>query len=289
LKHILFRNATQPEIVKELETKPVGSVLIRPSGGNDSTLVMSWKMNDRVIAMINIQEINKVSPLLIGRKLQIDRQSFGDLDELYGTYVEPLNETAQSITRFKYFREGDKQAIDKLLVETKKKDPKRTPYFVSISEEHPGQYMLSFLPGNTPKHLYFVIAPGKLIIREKEFKDIDQLINYFKDHSEELLKPPVTRDKYHDRRSSRRYDDDDEYDPDYDRHHHHHHRHHHRHSRSYSRSRSRSRSHSRSRSRHDHYHDTGYGGGAVPPYQYMQVPMMPPQTFYSFQQQPPPH
>jgi len=134
--------------------------------------------------------LKKASPLFIGRVLRIGKQTFGDLDELYGTYIEPLNETAQAIARFRYFRKGTKAEIDAMLAESKKKDPKRTPYFISISEDHKGYYAISFMPNSTAKHIYFSIIPGKLVLRGMEFTDVDDLIAYFKKHSEELLKPP---------------------------------------------------------------------------------------------------
>jgi len=283
-KHVLFRNATHADVVKELEGKSVGSVLIRPSGSNDNTLVMCWKMNKHVIAMINIEELNKACPLFIGRRLRVDGQVFGDIDELYGTYIEPMNETAKEVSRFRYFRKGDKKTVDDLLVESKKENPKRTPYFISISDEHPGKYVISFLPGNTPRHIYFSIGPGKLVIRDKVFANTDQLIAYFKTHSEELLKPERPHDDRDrdDSRHSYRYHDSG-YD---DRHHHHHHHRRHRHS--YSRSRSRSNSYSRSRSRsgsrsrhgHSHYDDYSSSGAysSVPVMQpYFANPPMPPQ------------
>jgi len=257
MKHILFRNATHAEVEKELKDKRVGSVLIRPSSSSSSKLVMEWKMGEDVIAPIEIDEEEKACALFVGRSLRIGEQTFGDFDELYDTYVEPLNETAQSVSHFRYFRRGTKAEIDAMLIESKSKDPKRTPYFVSVSDEHLGHYLLAFMPKNIARHIYFRIVPGKLLLHGNEFGDIEQLISYFKDHSAELLKPPPAPPRRDYDRSSRRdyhssrHHDDDEYDPlDDGRHHHHSHHHHHhsRHSRSYSRSRSRSYSRSRSRS-----------------------------------------
>lgn len=304
----MYRNCTQAEVERELRDRGVGAVLIRPSSSDSATLVLNWKMSDSVVAQYAVEERRKACALTLGRELRIGRQAFGDLDELYATFVEPLNATARAVAHFRYFRRGSKAAIDALLAQAKQKEPRRTPYFVAVSDEHPGCYLLAFLPGRTPRHIYFRPGPGKLLLRGMEFASIEQLIAYFKDHADELVRPPPPPPPAH----HARYDDDGYDDDGYDDRHRRHHRHHHRDSRSRSRSRSRSysrsrsrsysrsrsRSHSRERAQYDYGNNAydpawqpqrpgtaamPYSAGPMPP---QQMPYQPPMQQHHQQQQP---
>lgn len=56
---------------------------------------------------------------------------------------------ARELTQFRYFREGNggsREAMDKIVMEEKKKAPSKIPYFVSASREFPGKFLLSYQP-----------------------------------------------------------------------------------------------------------------------------------------------
>ena len=73
-----------------------------------------------------------------------------------------------------------------MLRKEREAQPSRIPYFVTISEEYPGKFMLHYLPTKSVKHELINLTPDGLRFRGKNFKNLDQLINWFKKHWREV-------------------------------------------------------------------------------------------------------
>ena len=96
-------------------------------------------------------------------------QEYEDLDEIIARFVQPMAGFARDVTTFKYFRDtatdvasggvgggasasAQRDLMEKLLYDEKRKAPSKIPYFLSPSKELPGKFMLSYLPRKSTRH-----------------------------------------------------------------------------------------------------------------------------------------
>jgi hypothetical protein len=145
-----------------------------------------------VIVHITIDEHNKIptNPLALGRQLQIGSQTFDDLDEVAAGYMEPMIGIANEMFQYKSFRDESHDEVVANLQREKEAQPSRIPYFVTIADEHPGKFVLHYLPSRNARREHINITPDGFRFRSKGFKNPDQLINWFKKHWKEVAPQP---------------------------------------------------------------------------------------------------
>ncbi|XP_044010097.1 transcription elongation factor SPT6-like [Aphidius gifuensis] len=171
-------------IMKHHSTKQ-GDAVIRPSSKGCDHLTITWKVTDNVFHHIDIREEDKPNSFSVGRRLFIGEQEFDDLYEIMTNYVKPLAENAATIINYKYYKSsvlGSQVKADNILKKQQIINPKYIPYILSVFERIPTYFMLSYLPHNKVYHEYIQITSNGFIYREKEFKNFQKLLRWFKEY-----------------------------------------------------------------------------------------------------------
>jgi hypothetical protein len=155
-------------------------------------LAATWKFYDNIYVHIPIREEDKPNPRLLGKTLYIYNEKFEDLNEILVRYIEPTIMYVQEMQSFRSFRHGDQDAIDRMLTQDKNREPKRIPYYVHVSFERPGSFLLSYLPHKRIKTEPILVSPEGYRFRHNVFTDPEELIKWFKIHFRD---PVIARPK----------------------------------------------------------------------------------------------
>ncbi|CAI5531349.1 unnamed protein product [Closterium sp. Naga37s-1] len=176
----LFHNVSLEGAKKVLADKDVGSVVIRPSSRGPTHLSITMKLPDGAFTHVDVHEGGKdrtsatsflrlgrtltigdesyedldeggkdrtsaTSFLRLGRTLTIGDESYEDLDEVMARYIEPLAARMRDMAAYRKFRQGSKGDMDALVRTDKEREPARIPYYLSLSHDHPGAFMLTYI------------------------------------------------------------------------------------------------------------------------------------------------
>ncbi|KAM3690721.1 hypothetical protein ACJW31_09G140800 [Castanea mollissima] len=185
--HPHFQNITLDEAKEFLSDKDPGQSIISPSCHGPSHLILTLKVYDGVYAHKDIVEGGKehkgiTSILRIGKSLKIGEDTFEDLDEVMDRYVDPLVSHLKGMLSYRKFRKGSKAEVDELLRIEKSENPMRIVYCFSISHEHPGTFILTYIKSTNTHHQCIGLYPKGFKFRNRMFEDIDQLVAYFQRH-----------------------------------------------------------------------------------------------------------
>jgi len=185
--HHLFKNITAEEAEKYLSDtkKDIGEIVIRPSSRGYENLTLSWKFYDGLLIHIDIVEEDKPNRWSLGKKLKIGEETFDDLNEIIVTYVDPIIMHSQWVTKHHKFKSGNRHLIEQALASEKYKDPGSIPYAFGIAHEHPGRFTLYYQPRNIPCREYITPTSKGLRFRGTNFRDMQELILWFKKHYKE--------------------------------------------------------------------------------------------------------
>ncbi|GJP64948.1 hypothetical protein CLOP_g21880 [Closterium sp. NIES-67] len=187
----LFQNVSLDGAKKALADKEIGSVVIRPSSRGPTHLSVTMKLPDGAFTHIDVHEGGKdrtsaTSFLRLGRTLSIADESFEDLDEVMARYIEPLAAFIRDMAAYRKFRAGSKADMDALVRADKEREPARIPYYLSISHDHPGAFMLTYIRSASvsgrPVHEYITVSPVGFRFRKHTFPTPDRLVKYFQAH-----------------------------------------------------------------------------------------------------------
>jgi transcription elongation factor SPT6 len=185
--HSAFHNITFKEAEKMLKKMEQGEAIIRPSSSAPDHLVVTWKVTDDIYQHITVREENKIHHFNIGKTLYIKDDSFEDLDEILARYIQPLAGYAREILAYRYFLESfkaeQKDDINEYLAKEKQAEPRRIPYVFTVSAKYPGKFMLSYGKNH---HEYVTLTPNGLQFRNRNFRDVNTLINWFKANFREV-------------------------------------------------------------------------------------------------------
>jgi transcription elongation factor SPT6 len=116
IKHPQFRNFGFREAEKYLANRPQGDLLFRPSSRDKSHLVVTWKVADGVYQHVEIEEHEKDNEYLLGKQLQINNQTFPDLDAVAVLFVEPMARCVRELLAFPKFMQGSRADLCMLLL-----------------------------------------------------------------------------------------------------------------------------------------------------------------------------
>eukprot|EP00252_Welwitschia_mirabilis_P017917 TRINITY_DN3996_c1_g1_i1.p1 TRINITY_DN3996_c1_g1~~TRINITY_DN3996_c1_g1_i1.p1 ORF type:complete len:1701 (+),score=496.98 TRINITY_DN3996_c1_g1_i1:372-5474(+) len=197
--HPLFQNISAEEATQALTNKDVGESVIRPSPKGPTQLILTIKIYDGVYAHKDIKEEGKdkrdlPGMLRLGKILKIDDDTFEDLDEVIDRYLDPLIVNLKLILSYRKFRRGTKEEVDEVLRKEKSEMPSRIPYYLSVSHEYPGAFILSYIRNTNPHHEYVGLLPKGFKFRKRIFENLDMLIAYFQRHINDLAHgsvPPI--------------------------------------------------------------------------------------------------
>ncbi|CAI7841223.1 unnamed protein product, partial [Closterium sp. NIES-53] len=187
----LFHNVSLEGAKKVLADKDVGSVVIRPSSRGPTHLSITMKLPDGAFTHVDVHEGGKdrtsaTSFLRLGRTLTIGDESYEDLDEVMARYIEPLAARMRDMAAYRKFRQGSKGDMDALVRTDKEREPARIPYYLSLSHDHPGAFMLTYIRSASvsgrPVHEYITVSPEGFRFRKHTFPTPDRLVKYFQAH-----------------------------------------------------------------------------------------------------------
>eukprot|EP00250_Pteridium_aquilinum_P021264 c25074_g1_i1 orf=411-5594(-) len=193
--HPQFQNISMADAIEALAEKDVGEIIIRPSSKGPTHLSITLKFYDGVYTHIDIVEGGKDSKdftsfLSLGKSLKIGEDVFEDLDEVIARYVDPLVGNLKEMLRYRKFRRGRKEEVDSLLKQEKLVNQSRIAYAFSVSHEHPGALLLSYLRSSNIHHEYISLYPKGYRFRKRMFEKIDKLVKFFQEHVNDPVSEP---------------------------------------------------------------------------------------------------
>ena len=190
IDHPLFQNITSQDAEKQLTNKDKGELIIRPSSRGVNYLTITWKFYDDLYVHINVKEEGKTNPQTLGKILSIGDQKFESLDEIIATYMEPIINFSIELFNFRNFKTENQEQVDLLLKQLKTATPQTIPYFINLSIEFPGRFILSYLPNTKVRHEFINVTQDGFSFRRVKFTNPEKLIKWFKQHWKE---PPPPR------------------------------------------------------------------------------------------------
>uniref|UniRef100_A0A5K3FBK3 Transcription elongation factor spt6 n=2 Tax=Mesocestoides corti TaxID=53468 RepID=A0A5K3FBK3_MESCO len=183
--HPHFKNITYNQLMAMEPTLETGAIVIRPSRQGTDHLTVSLKVDDGILKHFDVVEKDKTHSFVLGRTLLIGNEAFEDLDEIVARYMQPMVYLIRDVLTYKYYRnsQGGKQEILRELLQKEKEiNHTKIPYFLSASAEHPGYFVLAYMPNQTPRFELFSVKPEGFKFRQRMFPSLDRMIGWFKEH-----------------------------------------------------------------------------------------------------------
>ncbi|XP_074640844.1 transcription elongation factor SPT6-like [Tubulanus polymorphus] len=183
--HPSFHNISYKDCEKLMSTMDQGEVIVRPSSKGSDHLTCTWKVADNIYQHIDVIEEGKENAFSLGHTLLINGEEFEDLDEIIARHIQPMASYAREITNYRYFRmadAGNKEILDKMLKDEKRKFPTKIPYYFSPTKSYPGKFYLSYMPRIKARHEFVSITSNGLKYRNHMFHSINSLVRWFKEH-----------------------------------------------------------------------------------------------------------
>nr|XP_032517831.1 transcription elongation factor SPT6 isoform X1 [Danaus plexippus plexippus] len=195
--HPAFHNISFAEAEKLMENMAQGEVIVRPSSKGSDHLTVTWKVADGICQHIDVREEGKENAFSLGRSLWIQGSEFEDLDEIIARYVTPMAGHARDLIAYKYYKNlgGMRDKAEEILKDEKSKNPNKIHYVISAAKNHPGRFLLSYLPRARCTHEYISVTPDGYKFRQRMFDSLGGLLKWFKEHFREPPPSgtPVTR------------------------------------------------------------------------------------------------
>ncbi|XP_028156739.1 transcription elongation factor SPT6 [Ostrinia furnacalis] len=182
--HPAFHNISFAEAEKLMENMAQGEVIVRPSSKGSDHLTVTWKVADGICQHIDVREEGKENAFSLGRSLWIQGSEFEDLDEIIARHVTPMAGHARDLISYKYYRPlgGMRDKAEEVLKEEKAKNANKIHYVISAAKNHPGRFLLSYLPRARCTHEYVSVTPDGYKFRQRMFDSLGGLLKWFKEH-----------------------------------------------------------------------------------------------------------
>ncbi|XP_041979251.1 transcription elongation factor SPT6 [Aricia agestis] len=189
--HPAFHNISFAEAEKLMENMAQGEVIVRPSSKGSDHLTVTWKVADGICQHIDVREEGKENAFSLGRSLWIQGSEFEDLDEIIARHVTPMAGHARDLIAYKYYRPlgGMRDKAEEILKDEKAKNPTKIHYVISAAKNHPGRFLLSYLPRARCTHEYVSVTPDGYKFRQRLFDSLPALLKWFKEHFREPPPP----------------------------------------------------------------------------------------------------
>ncbi|XP_047532967.1 transcription elongation factor SPT6 isoform X2 [Vanessa atalanta] len=182
--HPAFHNISFAEAEKLMENMAQGEVIVRPSSKGSDHLTVTWKVADGICQHIDVREEGKENAFSLGRSLWIQGSEFEDLDEIIARHVTPMASHARDLISYKYYKPlgGMRDKAEEILKEEKAKNANKIHYVISAAKNHPGRFLLSYLPRARCTHEYVSVTPDGYKFRQRMFDSLGSLLKWFKEH-----------------------------------------------------------------------------------------------------------
>ncbi|CDS40561.1 transcription elongation factor spt6 [Echinococcus multilocularis] len=187
--HPHFKNITYNQLIAMNPTLEVGAIVIRPSRQGTDHLTVSLKVDDGIFKHIDVIEKDKPQSFGLGKTLLIGNESFEDLDEIVARHMEPMVSLIREVYAYKYYCDsqgGKREILAERLRKEKSASHGKIPYFLSSTAEHPGYFILAYMPNQTPRFEMFSVKSEGLRFRHHIFPTLDRMIGWFKNHYNEV-------------------------------------------------------------------------------------------------------
>ena len=187
INHPYFRNIGLVMAQEYLSERLNGDFIFRPSSKGVDHINLTWRLFEDIIAHIPIKEGYKTSKDDISNKLTIHKQDFESLDDIIESYIKPCNMHIKNIVNEPKFLKNNIDFVKQTLIDEKKANSSKIPYYLSFAKEYPQFVVLSYiLDKYSVKHELIKIKPDGLHFHEICFPSTSHIIKYFK----EKLKTP---------------------------------------------------------------------------------------------------
>lgn len=187
INHPHFRNIGLSMAQEYLSERLNGEFVFRPSSKGTDYINLTWKLFEDIIAHIPIKEGYKTTKDDISNKLSIHKQDFESLDDIIESYIKPCNMHIKNIVSEPKFLKNNIDFVKQTLIDEKKVNSSRIPYYFSFTPEYPQFVVLSYILNKlSVKHELIKIKPDGLHFHEICFPSLSHIIKYFK----ERLKTP---------------------------------------------------------------------------------------------------
>lgn len=187
INHPHFRNIGLTMAQEYLSERLNGEFVFRPSSKGTDYINLTWKLYEDIMAHVPIKEGYKTSKDEISAKLTIHKQDFESLDDIIESYIKPCNMHIKGIVSESKFLKNNIDFVKSTLVEEKKVNSSRIPYYFSFTNEYPQFVVLSYILNKlNVKHELIKIKPDGLHFHEICFPSLSHIIKFFK----ERLKTP---------------------------------------------------------------------------------------------------
>lgn len=91
---------------------------------------------------------------------------------------------ARDLIAYKYYKPlgGMRDKAEEFLKEEKSKNSNKIHYVMSAAKNHPGRFLLSYLPRSRCTHEYISVTPDGYKFRQRMFDSLGGLLKWFKEH-----------------------------------------------------------------------------------------------------------
>lgn len=91
---------------------------------------------------------------------------------------------ARDLIAYKYYKPlgGMRDKAEEILKEEKARNPNKIHYVISAAKNHPGRFLLSYLPRSRCTHEYISVVPDGYKFRQRMFDSLGGLLKWFKEH-----------------------------------------------------------------------------------------------------------
>ena len=176
-----FKNFNFKQCEEYLRNKDIGECIFRPSSRGPDHLTLSWKFYKYIISHVDIIEKDKLPGMNIGNKLIINDEIYSTLNEIIERFVIPCSIlTRQASEHRKFLNMDNIFDFEKKLKDDKEKNKEIINYNFTIVKNFPGYLLLGYVPKTNVIIEYIKIKPKGYYFHQTFFKDLDEVINFFK-------------------------------------------------------------------------------------------------------------
>lgn len=182
INHPHFRNIGLGMAQEYLADRMNGDFIFRPSSKGASYLNLTWKVFGTIIAHIPVKEGYKGPKDDISTSLTIHKTKFESLDHIIESFIRPCNNYIKTVVAEpKFLKQGIDQ-VNATLIEEKKQNNSRIPYYYSLEAEYSQFVVISYiLKDLNIKHELIKIKADGFHFHENIFPSLTHVTKYFKD------------------------------------------------------------------------------------------------------------
>ncbi|KAJ1534980.1 Transcription elongation factor spt6, partial [Nowakowskiella sp. JEL0078] len=193
IDHPQFKQFDYRQSVEYLDSLPPGEFVIRPSSRSPNIIAITWKVADNLYHNIDIVEEAKADAVSVGKRLLIGQTEFSELDEIIVNYLGQMFTNVNEVVKHPKYRNKTKRELANEIT-TQVNTTKRTAYGFVLNRENPSCFDFMFYhPGSRVREEPVIVKVRGLGFRQKVFRNVDDLINYWKADEMKKMKSERSR------------------------------------------------------------------------------------------------